>query len=105
MQRSYACYLLFAGPDALPSAAAAVAAAADAVQVRHAWQQRSAQFQAKLLFRLLASVPPVVGAWFVSDLGKILDYTGECESPLLLFLLCGHPLPIGDSSFVWCCYT
>jgi hypothetical protein len=32
----------------------------------------------KLLFRIVAASPPLVGAFFVSDLGDILNYTGVC---------------------------
>jgi len=40
-----------------------------------------------ILFRLLASVPPLIGAFFVKDLGKITDFVG------VLSILIGFVLP------------
>jgi hypothetical protein len=39
-------------------------------------RERRALFRKKIMFRLLAACPPLVGALFVSNLGKILDYSG-----------------------------
>ena len=40
---------------------------------------RRKSFRIKILFRLLAACPPLVGALFVSNLGHILDYSGVFE--------------------------
>ncbi len=37
---------------------------------------RRKHFRLKVLFRIMAACPPLVGAAFVHDLGHILDYSG-----------------------------
>jgi len=50
-------------------------------------ERKQSQRRYKLPFRLLAAVPPVVGAMVVKDLGVILKYTG-CVGVLIAF---GYP--------------
>lgn len=58
------------------------------VAAEEAARVRRRQFRLKLLFRLLAAVPPLVGAFFISDLGKILDFTGLFAIPIATLVPC-----------------
>jgi hypothetical protein len=60
------------------------------------FSERRRLFRWKLFFRLIASMPSLIGALFKNNLGQILDYTGPWASDCVLVRFCRFTTPLSS---------